>query len=360
MAVELRALTNLARAASAGEADAAALLSRLCASLSEAFGFGAIDAYRYLPDTDQVVLMTGASDTIEPLHRHPAFAEALAQGHAVWADGTLTVPLVANRVIGFLVTECDREPAGDAQEMLGVASSFVAATVQRALEVEELERLSRLKSQFIALASHELRAPAAVIHGVAKTVVSHREALDAQQQISLYSALEAHTERLTRLIDELLDLSRLDAKAIEIERQPIPVKSRVRELVSSVAGERAEEVVVDIPDDLKPLVDPGAFDRIVGNLVTNALRYGQTPISIRAMQNDRHFRLSVEDHGDGVSPAFVPRLFERFSREGRSAEAGSGLGLSIAQAYAQAHGGQLFYEDASPHGARFQLVLPAR
>ena len=79
------------------------------------------------------------------------------------------------------------------------------------------------------------------------------------------------------------------------------------------------------------------------------------------MQNDRHFRLTVEDHGDGVSPAFVPRLFERFSREARADGAkGSGLGLSIAQAYAQAHGGQLFYEDASPHGARFQLVLPAK
>jgi signal transduction histidine kinase len=228
------------------------------------------------------------------------------------------------------------------------------------MEVADLDRLSKLKSQFIALASHELRAPAAVIHGVAKTVVAHADTLPKEQLTVLHQTLAQHTDRLTRLIDELLDLSRLEANAISIQREPLPVRRRVEELVRSVAGERTDEIVVDVPEDLEPLVDSTAFERIVGNLVTNALRYGRTPIAIRAVQNDRHFRLSVEDHGDGVAPGFVPRLFERFSREMKAgAPAGAGLGLSIAQAYAQAHGGQLFYEDATPNGARFQLVLPA-
>jgi signal transduction histidine kinase len=243
---------------------------------------------------------------------------------------------------------------------MDVAGSFAAVVLQRALAVEELERLSRLKSQFIALASHELRAPAAVIHGVAHTVVARAEGLTPDQLAALHRTLTEHTDRLTRLIDELLDLSRLEAKAIEIERQPLQVRERVSELVRAVAGERVDDVVVDVPDDLRPQVDPAAFDRIVGNLVTNALRYGQAPISVRAVQNDRHFRLSVEDHGVGVAPGFVPRLFDRFTRDGATGSIkGSGLGLSIAQAYAQAHGGQLFYEDATPHGARFQLVLPS-
>jgi two-component system sensor histidine kinase MtrB len=175
----------------------------------------------------------------------------------------------------------------------------------------------------------------------------------------LHRALAQNTARLTRLIDELLDLSRLEAKAIAIRREPLPVRERVHEIVRAVAGDRVGEVTVDVPDDLRPLIDAIAFDRIVGNLVTNALRYGRTPVSVRAAQNDRHFRLSVEDHGDGVAPGFVPRLFDRFSREAGADAPGSGLGLSIAQAYAQAHGGQVFYEDASPHGARFQLVLPS-
>jgi signal transduction histidine kinase len=119
-------------------------------------------------------------------------------------------------------------------------------------------------------------------------------------------------------------------------------------------------VEIGVDPDLVTNVDPKALDRIVGNLVTNALRYGEPPVAIRAHQQDRHFRLTVEDAGEGVSPGFVPHLFERFSRsEEARPTTGAGLGLSIAQSYAQAHGGQLFYEDATPRGARFQLVLPA-
>ena len=351
MAAGLRALKNLARAASAGEGDVAALLPRLCASLSESFALGPVEAF-----------LAGELDVAELCERHPAVASAHEAGHAEWESGELAVPLFsADSVVGYLVADAPRRPADDDVELLDVAGSFIAVVVQRALAVGELERLSRLKSQFIALASHELRAPAAVIHGVAKTVVARGAELDPGRLAALHETLAQHTDRLTRLIDELLDLSRLEAKAIEIERQPLPVRERVGELIVAVAGDRAEEIQLDVPSDLHPMVDPAAFDRIVGNLVTNALRYGRTPISIRAVQNDRHFRLSVEDRGDGVSPGFVPKLFDRFSRDQPSAAGkGSGLGLSIAQAYAQAHGGQVFYEDVAPHGARFQLVLPAR
>jgi two-component system sensor histidine kinase MtrB len=81
-----------------------------------------------------------------------------------------------------------------------------------------------------------------------------------------------------------------------------------------------------------------------------------------AEQNDRHFRVTVEDHGDGVPPELVPDLFERFTRSpgSRARTDGTGLGLAIARSYAQAHRGDLIYEPAQPHGARFQLVLPVR
>src|SRR5438270_10212690 len=343
MPADLRALSNLARAASAGAGDLAALVPRLCASLAESFGLGRVDLV--LPGDEE-------ADGL-------AEKAARATGQAACIDGLVVVPLLAaSSVVGFLVSECDDEPTPDDVDLLAVAGAFVAVLVQRSLAVEELERLSKLKSQFIALASHELRAPAAVIHGVAQTVVAHADGLDADQLASLHGALAQHTAHLTRLIDELLDLSRLEAKAIAIEREPLPVRERVQEIVRTVAGDRVGEIVIDVPEELRPLVDSTAFDRIVGNLVTNALRYGRSPISVRAAQNDRHFRLSVEDHGDGVAAGFVPHLFERFSRDG-NAECGSGLGLSIDQAYAQAHDGQVFYEDAAPHGARFQLVLPS-
>jgi signal transduction histidine kinase len=92
----------------------------------------------------------------------------------------------------------------------------------------------------------------------------------------------------------------------------------------------------------------------------NAFRYGAPPVTVRADQRDRHFRLTVEDRGPGVAPEFVPDLFERFTRSGgnRASGDGTGLGLAIARSYANAHRGDLIYHHAEPHGARFELVLP--
>jgi two-component system, OmpR family, sensor histidine kinase MtrB len=130
--------------------------------------------------------------------------------------------------------------------------------------------------------------------------------------------------------------------------------------VRTVAPEHARAIEVDVEPELETVVDPAGFERIVSNLVTNAIRYGAPPIRIGAQQRDTHFRLTVEDRGDGVSKEFVPRLFERFTRSDEAAPrtTGSGLGLAIAQSYANAHGGELLYESAEPKGARFELVLP--
>ena len=116
-----------------------------------------------------------------------------------------------------------------------------------------------------------------------------------------------------------------------------------------------------MPAELETFADLDAFDRIVSNLITNAFRYGDPPVRIQAEQQDRHFRLAVEDSGEGVNPEFVPHLFERFTRsdESKQAAEGAGLGLSIAQSFARAHGGDLIYKPVEPNGARFELVLPS-
>ena len=104
--------------------------------------------------------------------------------------------------------------------------------------------------------------------------------------------------------------------------------------------------------------DGVAFDRIVSNLLINALRYGGAPIAVSASARDRHFRLAVEDSGPGVPEDLQPQLFERFTRGDNVTKSGAGLGLSIARSYAHAHGGELLYANATPHGARFELVVP--
>jgi signal transduction histidine kinase len=223
-----------------------------------------------------------------------------------------------------------------------------------------LERADEIKTNFIALASHELRTPVTTILGLATTLNRRGDDLDDRQRHEVRETLERQADRMAKLVEQLLDLSRLDADAIAISPEQINLRERIEEIVASVAAERREDVEVRIDPELEAPADPGALDRIVGNLVANALRYGSPPVNVDAIQQDRHLRVSVEDHGDGVPPQFVPQLFERFTRGGRERLGGAGLGLAIARSYARAHDGDLVYEDAEPHGARFQLVLPVK
>jgi two-component system sensor histidine kinase MtrB len=219
----------------------------------------------------------------------------------------------------------------------------------------ELEERSR---RFVALAAHELRAPATVVHGIAATLEERGAELGAEQLRVLHHMLHAKTTGLVRLMDQLLDLSRLDAGGAGGERTRVRVRERLLRVVDAVAGDRAGEVEVDVAPGLEACLDAEALDRVVSNLVTNALRHGGAPIRVSAEQPDNYFRLTVEDEGAGVPAAFQARLFDRFTRA--SPGEGAGLGLSIAQQYVVSQGGSLVYEDRSPHGARFRVVIPAR
>jgi signal transduction histidine kinase len=143
----------------------------------------------------------------------------------------------------------------------------------------------------------------------------------------------------------------------------VHVRSQVEEIVSTAVADRDRDAVrIDVPNDAVAVIDKNVLDRILSNLVTNAFRYGEPPVRVSAERRDNHLRVCVEDSGHGVAPEFVPNLFERFTRsEGSRASAtGTGLGLAIARSYARAHGGDLVYEDAEPHGARFNVILPVQ
>ena len=154
------------------------------------------------------------------------------------------------------------------------------------------------------------------------------------------------------LIDQLLDLSRLDADSVTIDPQPVVLRQALEE-VATAAVQEPVEVAVD--PALAVVVDPLVLDRVVSNLVANASRYGKAPIRVEASQRDQFVRIVVSDAGEGVPDDLVPRLFDRFERGGSGQ--GSGLGLAIAKAYANAHGGDLIYHPGEP-GSRFELILP--
>ena len=239
-------------------------------------------------------------------------------------------------------------------DLLQLVAERVALAIERARVHEELVQLDQLKLNFVAIASHELRTPATSVYGILKTLADRGKELNEELREELLRVGVEQGERLRRLLEDLLDLSRLDARAISVEPRAVVLKSALADVVRG-ALPTADAVELDIPDDLAAVVDPRVLERVVSNLVANAARYGAPPIRIAAKQRDRHLRVSVEDAGPGVPKDLEGRVFDRFARGG--GETGHGLGLAIARAYAQAHGGDLVY-DPSGHGARFELILP--
>jgi signal transduction histidine kinase len=269
----------------------------------------------------------------------------------------LGVPLIASgRVIGVLHvgTLTPRLFDSEDQELLQLVASRAAIAIEGARLHDELVRLDQVKLNFVAIASHELRTPATSVYGIASTLKHQRDALTPEVREELEEALWQQAIRFRSLIEQLLDLSRLDAKAIPIE----PEALLLHELIAEIAGVAAPEadIRIDVPEELVIEADRVALERIFSNLITNAVKYGEPPVAVSAQTRDRYFRVSIEDRGQGVPPEIVPRLFERFERG--SVGQGSGLGLSIAKAYARAHGGDLFYDPSSSEGTRFDLILP--
>jgi signal transduction histidine kinase len=242
----------------------------------------------------------------------------------------------------------------DEVELLQLVAERVAIAIERAQLHEELIQLDQLKLNFVAIASHELRTPATSVYGVLRTLADRGPSLDEELREELLRVGVEQGERLRSLLEELLDLSRLDARAINIEPRPIVLKSALADVVHGALA-ASDTVDLDMPDDLAVVVDPLVLERVVSNLVANAVRYGAPPIRIVAQQRDRNLRVAVEDSGPGVPKDLEGRIFDRFARGG--GEGGHGLGLAIARAYAQAHGGDLVY-DSRAGGARFELVIP--
>jgi len=237
----------------------------------------------------------------------------------------------------------------DDVELLQLVAERVALAIERAHLHQETVWLDQMKLNFVAIASHELRTPATSVYGILTTLRARRDELDPRVRDELEETAWEQSDRLRRLIEQLLDLSRLDAKSIEVQPQPLVLREALMPLANGSA-----DVVIDVDPGLAIVADPLVLERVVSNLIRNARQHGKPPVRVTAEQRDRHLRISVLDCGEGVEEELVPRLFERFEHGGGG---GTGLGLAIAKAYANAHGGDLYYEP-EPGGARFDFVLP--
>ena len=262
-------------------------------------------------------------------------------------------------------------PGPPRRELLGRAAPLPresgAAVVVVLRDVTELRRLEAVRRDFVASASHELRTPVAAIRGYAETLASG--ALDDRATAERFLAgLHRQAERLSALIDGLLDLSRVESGGMRLEPETIAADAAIRHLAET-ARDRAERKglrfeVREPPAGLRLRADPRAVEIVVGNLLDNAIKY--TPaggrVTLSAHADDGWVRVEVADTGPGIEPQHQGRIFERFYRvdAGRSREVGgTGLGLAIAKHLAQQSGGELGVESRPGAGSRFWVRLPA-
>ena len=175
--------------------------------------------------------------------------------------------------------------------------------------------------------------------------------LEPDVRAALEETAWKEADRMRRLIEQLLDLSRLDARAVQVRPEPIVLRRVLEQVIEEDGG----DVALDVEPDLVVVADPLVVERVVSNLLANARSHGRPPVRISGKQQNRYLRIAIEDAGEGVPKRLQPRLFERFER-GTAGE-GTGLGLAISKAYAVAHGGDLIHVPTE-RGARFELILP--
>ena len=233
------------------------------------------------------------------------------------------------------------------------------------VDVTEMRRLETLRRDFVANVSHELRTPVTAIRSAAETLQGGvpEDRMVLEQFIGI---IARNAQRLHELVEDLLDLSRIESQKLKLEIQPLDLRIAFTRVLNTFQ-ERADRRGVELVNDVgllvpRVLADRRAMDHIVTNLIDNAVKYcgPRSRVVLRGEEHGNQVRVLVQDDGPGIEARHLPRLFERFYRvdPGRSREiGGTGLGLSIVKHLAEAMGGTVSVESAPGHGTTFTIVL---
>jgi two-component system, OmpR family, sensor histidine kinase KdpD len=264
----------------------------------------------------------------------------------------------SGRHVGGVFFEAARAPD---EALTGRVAGVLAALLATAIEREELSRSDATKTTVLRSVSHDLRSPLTAIGTASEMLADPRERLSASDRDELLASIREQARRLDRLVANLLDLSRLEAGAAT----PVAELWTVDELVGralEAIGADGDRVNASLPEECPAvLVDAAQLERVLVNLVENALRYSSPAdsVEVRAVVDGGEVVVSVTDHGPGLAREELDSIFEPFWRGSGAGERGSGLGLAIARGFASLNGGRLWVESAPGRGATFSLALPA-
>jgi len=331
-------------------------------------GLGGVGVLLPVDNKLELVASAGSPASPEELRRLTAAAGLpvpLSTGTS--HDVVQTLALASSgRPVGILVLR-DVPPQPAVREVLPILANHLAMAIERAqlrervMHAEVLEQVDRLRRSLIGAVSHDLRTPLATIKVASSSFLEQGSTLSREDADELHSLIDMQADRLTMLVNSLLDMTRIESGALEVRRRPCSLDELVDEAVTSLRSSLVDRKVEAAFDEPPPVVDvdPLLIVQVLANLLDNANRFGPegTPITVSAEQAlGRKVVVAVSDHGIGVPVPEREAVFEKFVRFDTGGR--SGLGLAIAKAFVEAHGDRIWVDEAPGGGARFSFTLP--
>ncbi len=234
---------------------------------------------------------------------------------------------------------------------------------KRVANLEAQRELARMQDEFISTISHELRTPLGFIKGYVTTLMRDDAEWDQEKRTEFLQIIDDEADRLTELIDNLLDSSRLETGILSMTIEPTKIAPVVRDSINRIQGVHQEMKITPELDPDLPIVsiDSTRIAQVLYNMLSNANKYAPgSDVIIRCQPQEKMILLEVQDHGDGIPPEHLSHLFERFYRVPSSSTArGTGLGLYICRKIIEAHGGEIGVTSEPGVGTRFYFTIPA-
>ncbi len=231
---------------------------------------------------------------------------------------------------------------------------------QQAVQTHLLEETDRWRRALLSSVSHDLRTPLASIKAAASGLSDSSLYLDPIQKEELLETISAETDRLSRLVVNLLDMTRIEAGVLTPHSTVIEIAELVDEGINAIGGEKAKTQIVVKNDshELFVAADHVLISQVIANLLDNALRHSPDgkPVTIEILRNEAEVAITVSDHGPGVPPELMDRIFEMFRKD--SDDSHTGIGLAIAKSFIEAHGGNITVANSPSGGAGFRFTLP--
>lgn len=270
-------------------------------------------------------------------------------------DRHATVVVLANRAGREPLDDIDREALRDLASYVAEVTQTVRAYELERSTADELRRIDETRDLLLSAVSHDLRSPLSAIATMARTLELRGEALDADFRLEMSRRIHAQAIRLGKVVTDLLDLDRLRRGMLVAERRPVALEAVVHGSLGGVDRRALERVTTEV-DDVVVLIDAPKVERLIENLIVNAMRYSpeDARVWVKAHDIGGRVRIAVEDEGPGVPEAERERIFEAFERGGTS---GFGLGLALVRRIAELHGGRAWAEERPGGGARFVVEL---